>query len=922
MLYEREPELARIDTAVRQAQAGRSSALLFTGPLGIGRSTLLQEAGAHPPDGLRVLRANAAAMEQDFAFGIVHQLLGPLLAGGPAAPGGQEVGGAARPLPTSSLPAPGDQDAPASEAVLHGLRSLLAEACATAPVLLLVDDLQWADLPSLRWLAYLARRPHGLRAALVCTLRDGEPRAPHPLVREIADAADILRPAPLSLDSTRALIHHHLGEPADDSYAHACHDSCAGNPLFLQSVLRDLGQSGNRPIAEHAQQARAQRPAQLRDRLAGSLYAQPGPVRDLAAAIAAFGDHGDPELIQRHARLDVIGYQQALRTLHHLGLLAPHDTPRFIHRVVRDAVESALTVAERERSRYAAATLLHETGRPAEQVADLLMTVTATHRPWAVRILRTAAEAALRRVMPGTAARYLQRALLESTAGDDERARLLIELAGAERGIDPAACERHISQAVRLLPSATDRAAATLRMPPNFLGQARPSAVDLLRRASQDLDPTAPHQGRAHDIALRLEARLWHAGHENPAELTGAVERLRALGTPPPMDTGGARELAAVLTHAAVLSSALSAADVATLAGQILDREPVNAARACTALPLVAVALYAADSVQGITARLSCEQHFDGPHAVVHAENALIQLARGRLTQAREQADRAAELADADWREPTAAVRAAVAMETGDIQLMERLVEDAGQRWPDSLALTATLQLLKASLDARRGRGVHALESALACGRRLEAVGWRNSALFPWRPRAIVLHHRLGEPGPALALADEELAWARQWASPAALGRALRLKALLSGAGGVPALRESAEILRTSAGALELARTLLQLGRTLQGGKERNAVLREAADLATACGAPWLAERAYAALGTAAPNAEVSLTQSERNVVSLVGRGLTNQKIAGELGVSTRAVEKHLTSCYRKLGVSGRRELLAGRRAGEVPVSR
>ncbi|GAU69350.1 LuxR family transcriptional regulator [Streptomyces sp. NBRC 110611] len=938
MLYEREPELARIDTAVRRAQAGRASALLLAGPVGIGRSALLQEAGDHPPGALRVLRANAASMEQDFAFGVVHQLLGPLLAGDLTVPA--DAGGAARPDPTGGLPAPGDEDAAGSEVVLHRLRSLLAEACATTPVLLLVDDLQWADLPSLRWLAYLARRPHGLRAVLVCTLRDGDPRAQHPLIRGIADAADILRPGPVSLDSTRALIHHHFGEPADDSYAHACHDTCAGNPLFLRSVLRDLALSGHRPTAEHAEQARVRRPAQLRDRLAGCLHTQPGPVRDLATALAAFGDHGEPDLIRRHARLDTTGYRQALRTLHHLGLLGPvpgaaesgeglpaqdpaaQDTPRFLHRVVRDAVESALTVAERERSRYAAAELLHQAGHPAEHVADLLMAVTATHRPWAVEVLRAAAEAALRRGEPGLAARRLQRALLESTAGDGERARLLIELAGAERGIDRAACERHISQAVRLLPSATDRAAAALRIPPSFLGEAPPSGVDLLRRASEDLDPTAPHQGCAREIVLRLEARLWHAGHENPTELTGAVERLRALGSPPPLDTGGARELAAVLTNAAVLSSALPAPDVAALAERILEREPVTAARAGTALPLVAVAQYAADAVEGIHARLSCERHSDGSHAVVHAEHALMQLACGRLVQAREQGDRAAELADADWREPTAVVRAAVAMETGDIQLIESLLEDAGKRWPDSLALTAMLQLLKASLDARRGRGAHALRSLLACGRQLEAAGWRNSALYPWRPRAIVLHHRLGEARQARALAEEELAWARQWAAPAALGRALRLKALLPGGGGVPALRESAEILRTSANTLELARTLLQLGRAMEGGKESRAVLREAADLTTACGAPWLTERACAALGTTAPSVEAPLTHSERKVVSLVGRGLTNQEIADELGVSTRAVEKHLTSCYRKLGVVGRRELLGGRSSGRAFAAR
>ncbi|SHM78545.1 ATP-binding protein [Streptomyces yunnanensis] len=908
MLYERESELARIDAAVRQAQAGRPSVLLLTGRLGIGRSTLLQEAGASPPGNLRVLRANAAPMEQDFAFGIVHQLLGPLLGDAPFAPGDHDTGGAGQAVPAGGLPTLGDLDAPVSEAVLHGLRSLLADVCATTPVLILIDDLQWVDLPSLRWLAYLVRRAHGMRFALVCTLRDGDPRAQHPLVGELADAGEVLRPAPLSLDGTRAMIRHYLGEPAEDRYAQACHDTCAGNPLFLRSVLREQALDGHRPTADQADRARTSRPAQLRDRLAGCLHTQPGPVRDVAAAIAAFGDHGEPDLIQRHARLDTISYQRALRALRLLGLLAPHDTPRFLHRVVGDAVESTLTIAECERSRDAAAEILHQAGRPAEHVAELLMTVTATHRPWASGVLRTAAEAALRCGAPDAAARYLRRALLESSVGDSERARLLIDLAKAERGIDPVACERHISQAVRLLSSATDRAVATLLVPPSFLGEATSSMVDLLREVSEDLEPTAPHQGSPREIALRLEARLWHAGHENPAELTGAVARLRSLGTTPPLESSGARELAAVLINAGVLSSALPAPDIAALAEQILEREPVTSARARTALPLVVLALYAADAVEGIN--VSCESHTDPPHAGVHAENALLQLARGHLTQAHELADRAAALADADWREPTAVIRAAVAMESGNVQLIERLLKDSGKRWPANLATTVMRQLLGASLDIRRGHDADALKSLLACGRQLEAAGWRNSVLFPWRPRAIVLHHRLGEARPAMALADEELAWARRWAAPTALGRALRLNALLPGGGGVPTLRESAEVLRASSNTLELSRTLLQLGRTLEGGKEAQTVLREAVDLTTACGAPWLTERARAALGAAAPSQEAPLTRGERQVVSSVRRGLTNQEIAEELGVSTRAVEKRLTSCYRKLGVAGRRELL------------
>lgn len=200
------------------------------------------------------------------------------------------------------------------------------------------------------------------------------------------------------------------------------------------------------------------------------------------------------------------------------------------------------------------------------------------------------------------------------------------------------------------------------------------------------------------------------------------------------MDTGGARELVAVLNNAGVLSSALPAPEVAALAGQILECEPVTSEPARIALPLVAVALYAADAVEGINTRLSCEQHTERPHAGVHAENALIQLACGRLTQAREQADRAAGLSDEDWRVPTTFVRAAVAMESGNIQLIERLLEDPGRCWPASLAMTAIRQLLKASLVARRGRGAAALKVLLACGRRLESAGWRDSVLFPGGP--------------------------------------------------------------------------------------------------------------------------------------------------------------------------------------------
>ncbi|MGO4757444.1 AAA family ATPase, partial [Streptomyces sp. 2MCAF27] len=220
MLHERGAELARISGALRTAREGGPSLVLLTGPLGIGRSVLLQRLAAravNEDQDVRVLRANAAPVEQDFAFGVVRQLFDSLLAG---APGERRerwtresacfanLALADEDTPADDRPAAADDRPTAAyEPALSGLLSLLESVSADGPLLILVDDLQWVDTPSLRWLAYLAKRLRGLRAVVVCALRDGEPRARHPLLSEVVEAATHrLRPRPLSSAGTAALI--------------------------------------------------------------------------------------------------------------------------------------------------------------------------------------------------------------------------------------------------------------------------------------------------------------------------------------------------------------------------------------------------------------------------------------------------------------------------------------------------------------------------------------------------------------------------------------------------------------------------------------------------------------------------------------------------------------------------------------------
>ncbi|MDH6125730.1 LuxR family transcriptional regulator [Kitasatospora sp. GP82] len=925
MLLERGPELALVRETLLAAAEGRSALVLLTGPMGVGRSALLRELPSCATDEMHVLRANAAPMEQDFAFGVVRQLFDSLLAVTPddVRERWLREAGSARPVfADHDLPLEQSPTVCASDLVLHDLRSLLARISADTPLLVLVDDLQWADASSLRWLAYLGKRLHGLRVVLVCSLRDGDPRAQEPLMREVTETATrVLRPGPLSLEATEAMVREQFEEPGDEEFVRACHEISAGNPVFLMSVLLGLVVSGYRPTADQADTARSLRPRQLKERLAGCLRTQSQPVRDLAAAIATLGEPGDPALAARLAGLDAIGSAGALRVLHQLGLLADEREPRFIHRVVQDAVEYSMTMAERQHWHESAASLLYSSGRPAEQVAAQLMAVATSSRPWSAAVLRTAADTALRRGAPDMAARYLRRALLDSSEQGEDRARLLIDLATVERAFDPSACERHISQAIPLLSTSRDRAAAALRISPGFLGTVAPSAVDILRQVAADLGSPGLLKGPARDAALRLEARLRHRAREDAGELAAAVERLRRHEGDLPVCSGAERELLAVLLNAATLSGSPSAAEVAHQADRILEREPATSTRAQSVLPLLVLSFVGADSLRSIGSWLAAEEQTRRQSRVVadpvvHAEHALVSVARGRLAPARDHAERVFDLADAHWQEAgviSTAALAWVALETGDLAFSDRVLVYAGRRRPASLISASMLRLLGGMVQAQRGDWTGALDTVLTCGRQLEVAGWHNSVLFPWRYRAVGLYQRLGDPRSALALAEEEYAQAAAWGAPVGVGRALRLGGgLRDGRAGTEMLREAVGVLRNSANELELARALRSLGRRLGQGAEAEALLREAGELARACAAPWRVERvATAGDGVSGAPPEAVLTRTESRVAGLVGSGLTNQEIARELGVSCRAVEKHLTNSYRKLGISGRRQLVA-----------
>jgi len=160
-LLERANELERIDALLALAQADSGDILLITGPAGIGKSVLLGVAGerAHLA-GMQVLSGRGRELEGGFSFGVARQLFEPLLAGAVGTKRDALLAGAARraltALEDETGAAPPMAGSDPSFAVVHGLYWLAVNGSRTAPVLVAIDDLQWADHASLRFVLYLA----------------------------------------------------------------------------------------------------------------------------------------------------------------------------------------------------------------------------------------------------------------------------------------------------------------------------------------------------------------------------------------------------------------------------------------------------------------------------------------------------------------------------------------------------------------------------------------------------------------------------------------------------------------------------------------------------------------------------------------------------------------------------------------------
>jgi energy-coupling factor transporter ATP-binding protein EcfA2 len=241
----RDDVLAELRRVVDEAVAGRGHLLLLAGEAGIGKTTMLTAAaGLAESRGTRV--AWGWGWPGEGAPGYwpwvqVMRMLG-LDIPWPAQDSGQPV-----------------RDAPASERfrLFDEVTSLLLAESRIQPLLLLLDDLQWADQPSQLLLDFLARRLPAGAVAVVGSYRDTEP-APGPALAALAARTTVLPLTGLGPDAVGDLVADVVGEQRAAKVAAGVHRRTGGNPFFVQQVswLLRNGQEGIPPGVHEAMELR------------------------------------------------------------------------------------------------------------------------------------------------------------------------------------------------------------------------------------------------------------------------------------------------------------------------------------------------------------------------------------------------------------------------------------------------------------------------------------------------------------------------------------------------------------------------------------------------------------------------------------------------------------------------------------------
>jgi DNA-binding CsgD family transcriptional regulator/tetratricopeptide (TPR) repeat protein len=909
-LVERDAALGGISPVLDVARQGRTSALFVLGDAGLGKSAVLAQA-VSAAAGFEVFAAFGERVDVTLPFGYLMPAL-------------SQAGGPDLLAPEFDLPA---QERPA--AAWSRLRHWL-EQPRRAPMLFALDDMHWADPDSLSLLHLVIRHIRAVPLAVVATMRSW-PAPASEMASVLAEdgLAGLVRLAPLSPPAAVALASRLTGRGDHAALGVQVQDWCAGNPLLIHQLASSLREDGEVPTLTGPE---APGVRLLLSRFTGLDTAG----LDFARAAAVCGVQFSPPIAGAVAGLSDDQIRAALAGLCGAGLLretGEHAAASFVHALVRQALYDDLPAPLRGQMHAAAFRLLWDRGVPAGEAAPHALAAGLVGDPAALRATEQAATEALACGARDAAGRWLAGAL--RLAG--ERAKPVVRLRLA-RALHACGDPGRAVEVCRALLAAGEVDAPWVAEVHQLLGRTlfelgdNARAEESLRHAAA----CAVATNRALAIESLVEGSalsLYMSGPRRSLEFAEDADRLLDDDT----DPGLAGSVLAVRGQARVLmADPRGATDVASGLAMLPRGSAIRGLHGSATWGPGLMQLQMAkcserfdEALASFGAAMAEAECLASPialsvYGVAHADT-LSRL--GRLDEARHMLRQAGE--ELPWlvgRLPWAAVGLAhVAFELDEAAVAEQYC-----RQIEATIGTdgETLPVLRLWLGrVRADLALQDNDAGSACGLidRVRLIAERSGTYdpnpVPWGSVAIAAYVRTGRFDDAAAVVKElettfstsACRWPR---AVAARGRAMLADRSGDGAAAARYFAEAIAWHESLPMPLEQVETLLAQGSFLRraGAPTRaREVFGRAAAIAAACGARRLErislEELHVAGGRRPRRLAGELTPVQRRIATVAAAGLTNAEIAGQLLISARTVEHHLTQVYATLGINGRRSL-------------
>jgi DNA-binding CsgD family transcriptional regulator/tetratricopeptide (TPR) repeat protein len=875
-----------------------------------------------------VLSARGSEFEHDVPFGVARQLFEPLLLRASPEERAQLLTGpaaAAEAIITGHDPVGALSAADAGYRMLRALYWLVVNASDGAPLVLAVDDLQWADRATLRLIAFLERRIEGVPVLILGAVRAGEPELGRPELEEllVGQRAPVVRPPALSPAATAMVVHERLGREPAPEFADACHRATGGNPYFLRELVDALRTAHVEPTAASVDLALDFGPPAIARSVMHRLARLPDACDRAARACAILEPAATRALVGAVSGLATADLQIALAHLAAGDLIHGGETLEFVHPLVRTAIHAAIAPSERQMLTAAAARELAMAGEVA-RAADHLLDVLPDGAPWALDALLQAATLASARGAPEATARLLTRALDEPSPSQ-RRAEVLRRLGAVQAQTGEPGALDTLRWALEAAETPEQQSAAAGELAAACLTYGLSvDAAGVLDTAIADLDDAHDDLRRGLDLQ-RITLSVLPAQHAPP---DAVMKRVAARSRHEP-------DAAAVFGSYVAFQHVAAGDPVEEALGHI-ERALANGTPDGQ-LPAPWSAHLRAAMLLGFCGQPErAVGYFHDAEAVAQRRGAPFELSAvlglrgsmhflmGDMLAAETDARASLDLVPPDGPVPPTYLALLI-----DVLQFRGRAGEAVEALQRVGALDTTLEpgLTQSVIRASRGRlrvviGEHraGLDDLIAAGAEQDAAGIRNPALLPWTASAALGHLEIAERDEALALSAENLARAERFGVALTLGRALRVHGTVLGSiDGFGHLVRAVEVLDRSYARLELAAARISLGAAMhENGRTRESrpEIQAGIDLAEELGAEAVAAQGRGALVAAggrprrrAARGASALTPAERRVAGAVASGLSNRDAAQALFLTEKTVETHLLTVYRKLGISSRVQL-------------